>query len=75
MSEINYFGGELFSLTLETICIFSCLDITFSTETARLKIQSDIVSLIDEDGSVVILILVLLDSTAFDTINHAFIDV
>ena len=41
-----------------------------STETALLKVQSDILPSFDEEGSV----LVLLDlSAVFDTIDHAFL--
>ena len=43
-----------------------------STETALLKVQSDILSSLDEEGSVVVLVLLDL-SAAFDTIGHAFL--
>ena len=43
-----------------------------STETALLKVQSDILSSLDEECSVIV--LVLLDSSAaFDTNDHAFL--
>ena len=43
-----------------------------STETALLKVQSDILPSFDEKGSVVVLVLLDL-SAAFDTIDHAFL--
>ena len=43
-----------------------------STETALLKVQSDILSSLDEEGSVVVLVLLDL-SAAFDTIDHTFL--
>ena len=43
-----------------------------STETALLKEQSDTLLSLDEEGFVVVLVLLDL-SAAFDTIDHAFI--
>ena len=41
-------------------------------ETALLKVQSNILSSLDEEGSIVVLIF-LDSSAAFNTIDHAFI--
>ena len=43
-----------------------------STETALLKVQSDVLSALDKEGSVVVMILLDL-SAAFDTIDHEFL--
>ena len=42
------------------------------TETALLKVQNDILSALDQEGSVVVLVKLDL-SAAFDTIDHAFL--
>ena len=49
-----------------TICLSSKM------ETRLLKVQSDVLSSIDEEGSVAVLVLLDL-SDAFDTIDHTFI--
>ena len=43
-----------------------------STETALLKVQSDVLSALDKEGSIVVMIMLDL-SAAFDTIDHEFL--
>ena len=44
-----------------------------STETVLLKVQNDVLSALDQEGSVVVLVMLDLLLAAFDTIDHAFL--
>ena len=50
---------------------FAC-PVMHSTETALLKLQNDVLSALDQEGSVVLLVMHDL-SSSFDTIDHAFL--
>ena len=43
-----------------------------STETTLLKVQNDILSTLDQEGCVIVLVMLDL-SAAFDTIDHTFL--